>query len=249
MSLQCPSVSSGAWHGRWSCWTLSGSQGAGKGTAFHPYGSLSESWDFLVWKRLSCNLQTRKEKEIIWKESTHSKLQQQTLNRKKGKRHAETSSQLWLGSSAGPGFSVRVLLSSLHAAELEEYVLHFADGTLRLKGTSQLRVQHLPGKHSTSWISSLQHTEQNGHCEVLKTCASYPCLSSRLLWILATQHNRGISQYQPNLQRNSKDVQGNLSLLCLPHGDVKSEIISEIYFYFLPWVNEWHTKNTIILSK
>lgn len=82
VSLQCPDESSGAWRGRWSCWMLSGSQGAGKGMASHPYDSLSESWDFLVWKRLSCNPQTAKEKEIIWKESPHSKLQQRTLNRR-----------------------------------------------------------------------------------------------------------------------------------------------------------------------
>ena len=117
-SLQCPSVSSGAWHGRWSCWMLSGSQGADKDTAFHPYGSLSESWDFLVWKKLSCNPQTRKEKEIIWQESTHRKLQQQKLSRRvKGFAQSSSLPQL----DATPELRKAWLLSVGVAAWSEPY--------------------------------------------------------------------------------------------------------------------------------
>lgn len=64
LSLQCPDVSSGAWHGHWSYWTPSHSLGAGTNRASRLCGSASESWDSQALKRPSCNLQTAKRKQV-----------------------------------------------------------------------------------------------------------------------------------------------------------------------------------------
>lgn len=135
---------------------------------------------------------------MVGRKGKHSKLQQQTLNRKVTGLGG-ISSLLWLDTSVkvrkawhcsrvGTTQNIRAYLPPQHVAELGNNIL-----LLIYKGQSEAQSHQSAQSSAPPSLSG-----ENHHCAL-----SQPPLSQLRLWV-----NRGISQYQPSICINNKTQKG-----------------------------------------